>query len=171
MPILHREAERENFAQVQLERAELQREREILRQQQQSRRTGRLDLLERQVEQIHHIVVKLMEKMMALEPHVQKIVDDTVLIKAAMEATLGKLTDAAAQVADLKTQLGNIQPGVPVDAENAAALQTAAESLEATIAEASGAAASAPAAPADPTAAAGGTTLQGGTTGDLTGQG
>jgi hypothetical protein len=70
--------------------------------------------------------------LMALQASVQKLIDEVAETRDLKDSVAKGFELMSAKIDDLKTQLGSIVPGQPIDAENAAAIQKAADDLEQT---------------------------------------
>lgn len=69
---------------------------------------------------------------MALNANVQKLVDDVAKNSDVSKSILAAQDVLSAQIADLKTQLGAIQPGQAIDDEDLAAINASIATLEQT---------------------------------------
>lgn len=107
------------------------------------------------------LLLTILEKIMALDPNVQKIADDAEAIKTTLATVLDALATANATIAQLHVAVNDAQ-AKGLDGVNVEALQKAANTLETAISTAQAAAAptttttatdpAAPAAAASPTA-------------------
>lgn len=69
---------------------------------------------------------------MALSADVQKLVDAVAANTSAVKSATDALALEGTQIADLKAQIAALQVGVPIDAEDLAAIQKAVADLSAT---------------------------------------
>lgn len=88
----------------------------------------KFDHLIRLLEQPNH----LKGMIMALQADVQHLVDQVAANTSAVAAAASALEVEAKQIADLQAQLAAIIPGDPIDAEDLAAIKTAADQLQQT---------------------------------------
>jgi len=71
---------------------------------------------------------------MALVPEVQALVEAVTTQGVAITEATTELTTVEAQVIDLKAQIAGIVPGVPVDAEDLAAIVASTDTIVASVA-------------------------------------